>query len=144
MNNISLHIDCWSPCATNPVWRGLNSLSKNVLKNLQRNTENGNDIFIDLVNFLKPDVLLIPNSFYTNITWSNREDITNEFNSIISRIYSIVSMKCSSERIQRQIKVFYDKSNNLYIITGPNYSGIPFRNEYMDELFTAVRKRKGL
>jgi hypothetical protein len=90
------------------------------------------------------NILLIPNSFYTNTTWSNLEDITNEFNSIISRIYSIVSMKRSSERIQRQIKVFYDKSNNLYIITGPNYSGIPFRNEYMDELFTAVRKRKGL
>ena len=35
MTNTALHIDCWSPCATSPVWRNLNKTQQKYLMEFQ-------------------------------------------------------------------------------------------------------------
>ena len=125
MTNTALHIDCWSPCATSPVWSGLERTQQEYLMEFRKDADSGNDIFVDLVNFLKPDILLIPDSYWKCFRTPDFQEITEMRDLFQDKIDSDTANN-------RWAALHFYKSSTLSVISGPNRS-VPFSNIKTDE-----------
>lgn len=119
--NTALHIDYYSPFATNPTWGRLPQAKKNILQQIQK------DYFQKLCDFLKPDIIFMGHKQIKE--WQIPSDQLELLNSLMYKqlIENLTTKEGHLHPRRNNLKCFRATfgDRSFFIITGENM-GRPF------------------